>query len=311
MRDKIYLAAFLLAAGFLLYLGRDLLPSSVLLTWGLTFGGTSAISILLVVLYRVQAQLSASRHELARKEAELHFALEVQKALFPRRFPCNQGLEFSGACIPARGISGDYYDVLSLPDGRLAFAIADISGKGISAAILMANLQALLRTHAPASPTPGQLCAKLNNHLADVMDESRFATLFYAEWDPRDNILRYVNAGHNVPITLGSLERARLTLGGYPLGIFPGAEFEVGEARLQHGDVLVLYSDGITEATSTSGEEFGELRLRELMEKLRGDALSDLPKRVIDEVLAWSGKDPHDDMTIVIVRANQKTMEVP
>lgn len=309
MRDKIYLAALLTGAGLLLFLGRDLLTRSVLLAWGLTFGGTTAVSILVVVLYRVQAQLSASRHELARKEAELHFALEVQKALFPRRFPRDGGLEFSGVCIPAQGISGDYYDVLRFSDGRVAFAIADISGKGISAAILMANLQALLRTHAPTSQTPAHLCARLNDHLHDVMDESKFATFFYADWDPRKRLLRYVNAGHNVPITLGSVGEMRLTLGGYPLGIFPGVEFEIGEATLQTGDLLVLYSDGITEATSPSGVEFGEERLRTLLEQHFRDSLVETQKLVIETVLAWSGREPHDDMTLVMVRAQDMGKE--
>src|SRR5204862_6154762 len=133
-------------------------------------------AVLLVALYRVQLELKSSRHQLARKEAELSFALEVQQALFPRQLPDQHGLEFSGICIPARGISGDYYDVMQLPDGRLVFAIADISGKGISAAILMANLQAVLRTLAAANLSPCEICSRLNLHLLQVTDESKFAT---------------------------------------------------------------------------------------------------------------------------------------
>src|SRR5881296_2308693 len=143
MRDRIYLVSFLLIAGVLLFLGRDLLQASVLVTWGLVFGGTTAVAILLVFSYRLRMELQASRHELARKEAELNFALEVQRALFPQQFPVDSGLEFAAVCVPARGISGDYYDVLPLTDGRLVFTVADISGKGISAAILMSNLQAV------------------------------------------------------------------------------------------------------------------------------------------------------------------------
>ena len=157
-RDKVYLIGFVVAAGLLLFLGRGLVQGSALATWGLTFGATTAVAVLLVSLYRVQLELQSSRRQLARKEAELSFALEVQQALFPRHLPESNGLEFSAVCIPARGISGDYYDVVQFPDGRLVFAIADISGKGISAAILMANVQALLRTLSKTGNPPAEVC---------------------------------------------------------------------------------------------------------------------------------------------------------
>lgn len=150
MRERLYPFAFLLTAGLLLYFGRSLLQVSDVMTWGLTFAGTTAAGVLGMALYRVQLELRASRHELALRQAELNFALEVQRALFPRQFPSDVDLEFTGICVPARGISGDFYDVMQLPDGRLVFAIADISGKGISAAILMTNLQAVLRMLATA-----------------------------------------------------------------------------------------------------------------------------------------------------------------
>ena len=133
MRDKFYVIGFLVGAAVLLLLGRGVLPGpAVLLTWSLTFGGTAAAAVLGVVLYRLQLQLKASRLELARKEAELNIAREVQQALFPRQLPAGNGLEFSAVCLPSAGISGDYYDVLALPDGRLVFTIADISGGCLS-----------------------------------------------------------------------------------------------------------------------------------------------------------------------------------
>ena len=164
-RDKLYLVGFLFGAGLLLFLGRDLLQSSIIVTYGLTFGGTTVGAVLLAALYRLRMELRASQNELARKQAELSFALEVQRALFPRTLPGSGGLEFAAVCIPARGISGDYYDVMELPDGRLVFAIADISGKGISAAILMANLQAVMRTLAHTGKSPKEVCSSLNRHL--------------------------------------------------------------------------------------------------------------------------------------------------
>jgi sigma-B regulation protein RsbU (phosphoserine phosphatase) len=308
-RDKIYLVGFLLAAGLLLFLGRDLLQSSVLVTWGLTFGSTTALVILGASLYRVRLDLQASRRQLARKEAEISFALEVQLALFPRQMPSGGGMEFCGVCIPASGIGGDYYDVIKLPDGRLVFAIADISGKGISAAILMANLQASLRALTTLSRSPGEVCARLNDHLHQVTDASKYATFFYAEWKPSESRLSYVNAGHLTPIISGSCRGERLHLGGFPLGLFPDLDFEVGEILLKPGDMIVMYSDGVTEAPSKNGEQFGEHRLQTVIHENCGRPLEEIQSRILDAVHAWS-LEAEDDMTILIARATSQTKEM-
>jgi len=305
VRDKLYFITFLLVAAVLLYLGHDLLQRSVLLTWALTLGGTTGASVLALLFYRLRLQLQASRRELARKEAELSFALEVQRALFPRHLPEGEGLEFSAICIPARGISGDYYDVIKLSDGHLVFGIADISGKGISAAILMANLQALLRTLVASNSSPAQVCKQLNQHLHQVTDASRFATFFYADWCATQRCLSYVNAGHNPPILLGSCQGQQLVRGGTPLGMFPSAEFQVGRLILQPDDMLVLYSDGITEAVSRVGEEFGESRLEDLVRQHAGKPLAVIQSLILEEVEAWSGNELDDDMTLMLVRATR------
>jgi sigma-B regulation protein RsbU (phosphoserine phosphatase) len=302
-RDKLYLIGFLVGAGVLLFLGRGMVQGSALATWGLTFAATTAAAVLLVSLYRVQIELQSSRRQLARKEAELSFALEVQQALFPRQLPDKNGLEFSAVCIPARGISGDYYDVIQYPDGRLVFAIADISGKGISAAILMANLQALLRTLAETGSPPAEVCSKLNHHLHQVTDDSKFATFFYAEWNNAERRLSYVNAGHNPPIVLGSLNGRQLAEGGFPLGMFPSSEFQTGEVTLKPGDLVALYSDGITEATSKRGEEFGEQRLRDEIEKHSEKPVGEIQAAILSAVREWAGDEPEDDMTLLMVRA--------
>jgi len=302
-RDKIYLAGFLVGAGLLLFLGRGLVQGSALATWGLTFGATTAVAVLLVTLYRVQLELQSSRRQLARKEAELSFALEVQRALFPRHLPVSNGLEFGAVCIPARGISGDYYDVMQFPDGRLVFAIADISGKGISAAILMANVQALLRTLSETGIPPAEVCKRLNHHLHQVTDESKYATFFYAEWNTAERRLSYVNAGHYAPVLLGSLGGRQLDEGGFPLGLFPGSEFQTGEVSLQPGDLLALYSDGLTEAASKNGEEFGEQRLQVEIEKRSGESLAEIQAGVLEAVRKWAGDELEDDMTLLMVRA--------
>jgi serine phosphatase RsbU (regulator of sigma subunit) len=302
-RDKVYLFGFLVGAGLLLFLGRGLVQGSALATWGLTFGATTAVAVLLVSLYRVQLELQASRRQLARKEAELSFAREVQQALFPRHLPNENGLEFSAVCIPARGISGDYYDVMQFADGRMAFAIADISGKGISAAILMANVQALLRTLSETGIPPSEVCKRLNYHLHQVTDDSKFATFFYAEWNRDDRVLSYVNAGHYAPVLLGSSSGRQLDEGGLPLGLFSSSEFKTGQVTLQPGDLLALYSDGITEATSRSGEEFGDARLQAEIEKHSDEPLAEIQAAVLEAVHKFAGDELEDDLTLLVVRA--------
>jgi sigma-B regulation protein RsbU (phosphoserine phosphatase) len=309
MRDRIYLFVFLAGAGLLLYVGRGLIAMSAYATFGLTFAGTTSAAILGMVLYRVQLELRASRHELARKEAELNFALEVQQALFPRRFPAGQSLEFSAVCVPARGIGGDYYDVLQRPDGCLAFVIADISGKGIPAAILMSNVHAILRTLYDAGHPAGELCSQLNRYLYRITEGAKFATAFYAEWNERDHSFTYINAGHPAPLLLGSCSGQLLDTGGPPLGIFPNTEFQVGRLVMQPGDMIVLYSDGITEAGQGSGKEFGEPRLEAAVKQHLEKPLDEIRQHVLKAIRDWSGTEVEDDMTILLVRAARSQKE--
>jgi sigma-B regulation protein RsbU (phosphoserine phosphatase) len=301
-----YLSVFLVGAGLLLYVGRGLIATSAYATFGLTFAGTTAAAVLGMVLYRVQLELRASRHELARKEAELNFALEVQQALFPRQFPVDQGLEFSAVCVPARGIGGDYYDVLQRRDGCLAFAIADISGKGIPAAILMSNVHAVLRTLYDAGHPAGDLCTQLNRHLYRVTEGTKFATAFYAEWNERDRSLTYVNAGHPAPLLLGSCSGQLLQTGGPPLGIFPDTEFQVGRLVMQPGDMMVLFSDGITDAGESSEREFGQARLEATVKEHCEEPLDEIRQHILTAVRDWSGEEVEDDMTLLLIRARSQ-----
>ncbi len=304
MRNKLLVAVFLVIAGVLLYIGRGLLRESAIATFALTFGGTTAAGVLGIALYRVQLELRASRHELARKQAELNFAREVQQALFPRQFPTDGGLEFAGICVPASGISGDYYDVLQLEGGRLVFAIADISGKGISAAILMSNLQALLRTLAVEGNSPSALAARLNGLLHQVTEGVRFATLFYAEWSPDEGRLRYINAGHNAPILLNASGSERLPAAGPPLGIFKEWNFQEGQKFLGPGDTLVLFSDGVSEAGQEKNNEFGESRLEAVVNAVRDMPLPHIQEKVLAALRTWAGQELEDDMTLLLVRAS-------
>ena len=283
------------------------MPSSEFVTWSLIFGGTTVFSVLLFALYRVQLDLKASRHELLRKEAELSFALQVQKALLPRRLVARSGLEFAAVCIPARGISGDYYDVLEPSSGRLVFALADVSGKGVSAAMLMANVQAGLRMTVEVSSSLLDVVSRLNTHLYQATEGPLFVTLFLGEWRYPEYRLFYVNAGHHIPILLGSDRGRRLDKGGFPLGLFSDTEYEMGDIHFRPRDLLGLYSDGVTEAESPAGEPFGEERLAEVMEAHQGDSLEAMKTQVLKEVRSWSSSSqaPADDMTLMIVRATE------
>lgn len=309
MRDKIYLLAFLCGAGILLYLGRDLLVRSTFVSWGLSFAGTTAAGVLGLALYRVQQDLRASRHELARKEAELNFAREVQRSLFPHCLPADHGLEFAGLCVPASGIGGDYYDVVEIDEGRLAFALADISGKGISAAILMSNLHAVLRTVANAGRTPAEVCDQLNHHLYTITQASRYATMFYGEWCAKEKRLTYSNAGHYAPVLVGSQRSEQLNHGGPPLGLFLESRFEEARISLEPGDVVALYSDGITDAEDSSGEAFGESRLRTVIAAHAAEPLSRIQQQVFEAVRAWSSEEATDDATLLLARVTAPRKE--
>jgi sigma-B regulation protein RsbU (phosphoserine phosphatase) len=304
VKDRVYLIGFLAVAGLLLFIGRDQLPSATFLTWGFTFGATTAAAVLIVSLYRVQLELKHSRHELARKDAELNFAREVQRALFPARLPEGGDLTFSAICIPAQGISGDFYDVLECEDGRTIFAVADVSGKGISAAILMANVQAVLRTLIKASFSLDQVCSELNDHLYKVTEPSKFATFFVAQWLPDSCELEYVNAGHQTPVLSGSVKGLELRKGGPPIGMFPDIVYESGKVKLRDSDLIAVYSDGLSEATSSDDVEFGDSRLSQLVKTHHNASLADIQSKILDAVSAWSGRgrEPEDDMTVVLVR---------
>jgi len=306
VKDNVYLTGFLLAAGLLFLFGWEQLPTSEIGTWAITFGATTSIAVLALALYRVQMQLRESRHELALQEAEIRFARQVQLALFPRQLPECKGLEFRALCKAAKGASGDYYDIITIEDRGVIFALADISGKGVSAAILMANLQALLRNIVESALPLNRICDKLNAHLFQVTESNRFSTLFLAEWRPGDRTLTYVNAGHQPPILKGSMESLKLDRGGPPLGLFDEITYESGEIRLEEGDLIALFSDGLTEARSEQDEEFGVKRLEKLIDLYQSQDLAELEERIVSAIASWSQGNLEDDMTLVLVRTRQE-----
>ena len=252
-----------------------------------------------------QRRVVAAKQEAERRTAhELEIAKHVQSRLFPQVLPPLNSLEYAGVCIQARKVGGDYYDFLDLGQGRFGFVIADISGKGIAAALLMANLQANLRSLCAIAQTqPDHLLRSVNQLFCENTSDGAFATLFFGEYNDTARLLRYANCGHLPALVLradGSVIHLDATA--TVLGIFKKWDCELGECQLAPGDILALYTDGITESFDTDGDEFGESRLVDSL--LRHRALSPQPAlaKIVDEVLHFSPQEQHDDITLILAK---------
>ncbi|HKO04278.1 MAG TPA: SpoIIE family protein phosphatase, partial [Candidatus Acidoferrales bacterium] len=252
------------------------------------------------------AEHIAERMEVERRATlEIEIAREVQSKLFPQKMPPLQTLDYAGGCVQARVVGGDYYDFLDLGSGRLAIILADISGKGIAGALLMANLQANLRSqYALALDDLPRLLQSVNRLFCENIPEDRFATLFFADYQDAGRRLRYVNCGHSYPLLLradGSLERLASTA--TVLGMFLDWDCQVVETVLHPGDILVMYTDGVTEAANASGEEFGEKRLLEVVRSQQHRTAAELLNCVAAAVQQFSTGIQADDLTLVVARA--------
>lgn len=258
------------------------------------------------------AELTESiRREIAQRERldrELEIAREVQQRLFPQVLPVVKGLEFAGYCRPALGVGGDYYDFIRLQDGCLGMAIGDVSGKGIAAALMMASLQASLRgqTIKPCS-TLSEMIQHVNRLVYEASASNRYATFFYAQYNPIQRLLHYVNAGHNPPIVYRKNGRGeeivRLEAGGTVVGLFAEFPYQEGQLELQAGDMFVGFTDGISEAMDSTDEEFGEDRLMETLKHCQSRSAAETISCILDQVDAFTAGAPqHDDMTLVVVR---------
>ncbi len=252
------------------------------------------------------AYLIGQAAEQAALRREVQIAQQVQAKLFPHERPPMRSLRYSGICRAARGVGGDFYDFLPLTTDRLGLALADIAGKGLPAALLMASLQALLRSHAPTHASDlGALGAELNRHLVETSDGARFASLFFGIYDDRSHELQYLNAGHLPPLVVrnggGPATTVRsLETGGMVLGIFPGQPYLQRSVSLEPGDRIVIYSDGVTEASDPGGEMFGDERLIETVDRFRRLPAEELPGRILEEVTRFVGASPQqDDITVI------------
>jgi serine phosphatase RsbU (regulator of sigma subunit) len=253
----------------------------------------------------LQRRQVAEKLESERRAAqELEIAQQVQARLFPQRLPPMETLEYAGACIQARQVGGDYHDFLDLGRGRFGLVIADISGKGIAAALLMANLQANLRSQcAIALDEPERWLRSVNQLFYENTHESAYATLFFAEYDDKMRRLRYANCGHLAALLLrhdSSIERLNST--GTVLGLFKEWECSVTECRLFAGDTLVLYTDGVTESFNDAGEEFGEQRLIEALQRYRELPSQAVIAAIVDEVQQFGPHEQHDDITLIVAK---------
>ncbi len=294
-------------------------------------------NVAMQIAYAIEnAQLVKRKAEEERLRHELMMATEVQQRLFPKGAPEMVSLELCGICHPARGVAGDYYDFIQLDPARVGIAVADVAGKGMAAALLMSTVQASLRSQATfASGDPTELVAIMNRLLFSSTDLSSYATFFYGQFDELTYRLCYVNAGHNPPLLYrrrliaagresGLLRRVvsdagvataeleaeteafefqTLNTGGPVIGLLEGCEYSCETVALESGDILVAYTDGVTEAFSPAGEEFGEERLRQVIADYAHLPASELSARIMLAVTEWcQDASPHDDQTLVIAR---------
>jgi serine phosphatase RsbU (regulator of sigma subunit)/catechol 2,3-dioxygenase-like lactoylglutathione lyase family enzyme len=252
-----------------------------------------------------ERRASAERAEAERRVAqELEIAKQVQARLFPQELPPLRTLDYAGTCQQARQVGGDYYDFLATGGERLCLVIGDVAGKGIAAALLMANLQANLRSQcAMAADEPARLMQCVNRLFCENTPDNGYATFFFSEYDDQTGRLRYANCGH-LPALLvrasGSVERLESTA--TVLGRFPCWECSVGETSLFVGDTLTLYTDGVTEAGGANDEEFGEQRLLDCLRLHRGLPSQLMVSAVIDEVRRYSPHEQQDDITLIVAK---------
>jgi sigma-B regulation protein RsbU (phosphoserine phosphatase) len=248
--------------------------------------------------------------EKERLESELAIAREVQNQLFPKDVPFARTLELKGVCNPARMVSGDYYDFMALSDTSLAFAIGDVAGKGISAALLMAAIQSTMRTQLNTSNGTGpqhlstaRLVGNLNKQLWATTSPEKYATFYFALYDDDTQSLTYTNAGHLAPILLRGSTLSTMDSTGTVVGAFPIARYGEKTVRLEQGDLLVAYTDGIVEPENAYGEMFGEDRLKDLIVKYTHADSSEIIARTMEAVNQWTGVgELQDDMTMVVAR---------
>ncbi|HYJ32933.1 MAG TPA: PP2C family protein-serine/threonine phosphatase [Candidatus Binatia bacterium] len=275
-----------------------------ILVWSLLFGALFlAVNYVFIIQGRYLTHVIATAEARGREQQELRTAASIQQALLPPHSHEAATCSATGSSIPCRTIGGDFFDYFELGDGRLAFALGDVAGKGPPAAILAAMAQGILASHVGPDVPPAMTVDRVNKALLRRAIEARFATLFYGCLD-RAGKLVTCNAGHNPGFLFrGDGTMTRLEEGGLMVGAFDFASYAEEEALLTPGDTLVLYSDGVTDAEAPGGEQYGEERLLSCLERSRGSPPSAILQSLLDDVRAFaSGHPPADDVTVLVVR---------
>lgn len=251
----------------------------------------------------LQHSVERSTARLEMQDQELERAREIQQSLLPRKIPQIPGFEVAGAWQPASTVGGDYYDVLRLDDHRLGICIADVVGKGVSASLLMANVQAALRAFASDSESPAQVCGKVNRLLCDNIATGKFVTFIYGILDGDTRTFRHCNAGHPYPILLSDGSIRPLDESDAVLGVFPDWTYEDCTVELSAGDRLFLFTDGITEASNTDGQEFEDASIAAFAQENGTLSAKELNNRLLAHVSAYCGAQFQDDATLLVIAA--------
>ena len=258
-----------------------------------------------VAIIRIEnLRLIETEKEKQRLEKELALASEIQLRLLPESPPNIPGYELIGVSFPCYEVGGDYYDFVERKAGRYAVALGDVSGKGTGAALLMSSLHAAVRAHCTTSASAPEVVSQINQYIYDNTPANRYITFLYSELDPHTHQLNYVNAGHNPPMLVrasGAVEN--LDVGGFPVGIMPFGTYEEATVQLNPGDVLVIYSDGVTESVNENDDEFGEAQLLEIIQKNLSRTAAGIRDRIDEALTRFVGKAKTvDDLTMVIVK---------
>ena len=251
------------------------------------------------------ARLHQDIVEKERIEKELEIAGAIQRRLLPKQLPALAGYEIDAVARPSKNVGGDYYDLIMLSEGKYAFVIADVSGKGVPAALLVSTLHASLHAYIDSTPSLAQLVKRLNVVVHKNTEAERFITLFMAVLDPNDGSLTYVNAGHNFPFILRTQQSSIQPLfsTGLPLGMFDGVEFQQETVRLDPSEYLVMYTDGVTEAMNKSMDEYGEKRLRQVMIGSSDKSASVFMGGIVADVEKFVAGEPQsDDLTMLVLK---------
>ncbi len=270
------------------------------------------LNLLSVLANQLAAGLTSARLyreaiEKQKIEEELNVARQIQMQLLPQSDPCGLDYEFAAFAQPSRQVGGDYFDYFERPDGQIGLVIADVSGKGVPAALLVSQLQAIFKSEVRTGKDLSAMMATVNQIVTESTSPEKFATLFYADWNPVTRQFNYVNAGHNYPIVVrenGTVEQ--LSIGGLVLGVIPTAAFERGSVQLAAGDLVLLYTDGLSELNNPEGEEYGEERLIRLLRENAHLSAEAIKTKIIRDATRFSlGELGFDDLTLIVFKVRE------